>query len=110
MRSEEKEKEPRQQKKKRRRKGNSHLRFVRHRVFDLPEGGQQASTVGLPFPCLRILQQSEFHGEPVAARELQNLFIRGTDRCETDLLTEVCEFRIREQWCMADQFMADVSV
>ena len=82
------------------------LRLPGQAPLQLPEGGQEPGPVSLELPVLP--RDAELDGEPVAGGQLLNVVIRGAERGQADLLTELGEGGVSEQRHVTQELVTDV--
>lgn len=83
------------------------LGLVGDGVEQFAVGGQQAGAVGLHLAVL--LAEPELDGEPVDGGQLLDLLVGGTEGGETDLLGELGEAGVRQQWHVTEQLVDAVT-
>ena len=82
------------------------LRLPGQTPLQLPEGGQEPGPVGLKLPVLP--RDAELDGEPVAGGQLLYVVIRGAERGQTDLLTELGKGGVSEQGHVTQELVTDI--
>ena len=82
------------------------LRLARQTPLQLPEGREQAGTVGLQFSLLP--GDPELDGEPVAGGQLLDVVVAGAQAGQANLLAELGKGWVSKERDVAEQFMTDV--
>ena len=82
------------------------LWFAGETPLQLPEGREQAGTVGLQLPLLS--GDAKLNGEPVAGGELLDVVIAGAQAGQTNLLAELGKGGVSKERDVAEEFVTDV--
>ena len=82
------------------------LRLPGQTPLQLPKGGQEPGPVGLELPVLS--RDSELDSEPVAGSQLLNVVIRGAERGQADLLTELGKGGVSKQGHVTKELVTDI--
>ena len=82
------------------------LWFAGETPLQLPEGREQAGTIGLQLPLLS--GDTKLNGEPVAGGELLDVVIAGAQAGQTNLLAELGKGGVSKERDVAEQFVTNV--
>ena len=82
------------------------LWFAGETPLQLPEGREQAGTVGLQLPLLS--GDAKLNGEPVAGGELLDVVIAGAQAGQANLLAELGKGGVSKERDVAEEFVTDV--